>query len=164
MSVVSRMVRHRRAGAAARLVSAPPSTGLLAYCDEARQRQRRARRGRSPRDGGALHRRTHRCRQHRALRGARRPFFAQVLGPNRNTPRASTRSRPRRCRRPRKKRCARPSSTPISSTGNRSSNSAAAGVRCRCGWRGNFRCREITAVSNSQSQRHYIEARRRRAD
>ena len=46
---------------------------------------------------------------------------------------------------------------PISPTASRSSNSAAAGVRCRCGWRGNFRIREVTAVSNSPSQREFIE-------
>jgi len=31
------------------------------------------------------------------------------------------------------------------------------GVRCRCGWRGKFPNSEVTAVSNSQAQREYIE-------
>ena len=85
-------------------------------------------------------------------------FFARCWGPTANIPPASTRSRPPRCRRPRKRRCARPSSMPISPTGRRSSNSAAAGARCRCGWRGNFRMRgssrsRIRARSANTSRR-----------
>ena len=41
--------------------------------------------------------------------------------------------------------------------GQQSSNSAAAGVRCRCGWRERFPHARITAVSNSHSQRAFIE-------
>ncbi len=70
-------------------------------------------------------------------------FFALCWARTANTRRASTRNRSRRCARPRKRRCARPSTMRILRTDNRSWNSAAAGVRCRCGWRGNFRTRKL---------------------
>ncbi len=41
-------------------------------------------------------------------------------------------------------------------TGRTSSNSAAAGARCRCGWPATIPAARITAVSNSQSQRAFI--------
>ncbi len=42
-----------------------------------------------------------------------------------------------------------------------SSSWAAAGDRCHCGWRRSTRTRTITAVSNSRTQRQFIEARAR---
>ena len=77
---------------------------------------------------------------------------------------AFTRSRPRRCRRPRRRRCARPSSMRISPTGNRSSNSAAAGARCRCGWRGNFRMRRSRRYRIRTRSANISSARPRSAD
>ena len=46
---------------------------------------------------------------------------------------------------------------PISGTDNRSSNSAAAGARCPCGWPKIIRTPRSPSVSNSHSQRGFIE-------
>ena len=87
-------------------------------------------------------------------------FFAHVLGPNRKYSSCFYKELgSRRCRRPKRRRCAQTvEHADISPMDNRSSNSAAAGARCRCGWRGNFRMRRSSAVSNSNSQREYIES------
>ena len=158
MSFVSTDHRHRRARAAARCHHPrrdPPA--VLAHRHAARHRQRGKRCLVCRRDGGARHCRICRRGQCPALRGA-----GGVLRPRaRPEPQillaASTRSRPRPCRRPRKRRCARPSSMPISPTGNRSSNSAAAGVRCRCGWRGSFRIRRSRRFRTRTRSANIIE-------
>ena len=51
-----------------------------------------------------------------------------------------------------------PASEPISPMARRFWNSAAAGVRCRCGWPNGIASSRITAVSNSAPQRRFIEA------
>jgi hypothetical protein len=66
-------------------------------------------------------------------------FFARVLGPNRKYSSSSTRSLRPLFRKRKKRRCARPQSMPSLPTASRSWSSAAAGARCRCGWRGSFR-------------------------
>ena len=109
--------------------------------NKARHRQHRKRRMVRRRVGRARHRRVQR-RGHRAASRGAVGVLRACVGATRNIPRASTGSRPRRCRRPKRRRCVRRSGTPISLTANRFSNSAAAGVRCRCGWRGNSRIRK----------------------
>ena len=69
-----------------------------------------------------------------------------------------------RSRRPRSALSPKPRSTRRWPTASVSSSSAAAGDRCRCGWRENIPPRAYVAVSNSHSQRAFItgsaEARR----
>ena len=55
--------------------------------------------------------------------------------------------------RPRNARWRKPPRMPSWRTGSGSWNSAAAGGRCRCGWRERYPAREIVAVSNSHAQR-----------
>ncbi len=60
------------------------------------------------------------------------------------------------CRRGRTRAAGRAPNTPRLPTASAFSNSAAAGARCRCGWRGTIRRRGSPSVSNSHSQREFI--------
>jgi cyclopropane-fatty-acyl-phospholipid synthase len=62
-------------------------------------------------------------------------FFAKVLGPNLKYSSCFYKEHASTLQEAEEEAL---SSTPISPTANRSFNSAAAGVHCRCGWRGSF--------------------------
>ena len=131
--------RLRRAGAAARFCDPrrdPPA--LFAHGGAARRRRCGRRRRVRPGNGGARRRRTYGRGQCAALRGAGGFLRPRARAEPQIFLLFLSRGRPRPCRKRRKRRCARASIMQIWPTGSRSSNSAAAGVRCRCGWRGNF--------------------------
>ena len=142
MSFVVHDHRHRRARAAARRRHPRRDPApVLAHRNAARQRRRRETMPLSPTRWRHAPIAEYTDEANASITRCRRRSSRRCWARTANIPPASTRSRRRRCRRPRKRRCARPSSMPISPTARRSSNSAAAGARCRCGWRGSFRMR-----------------------
>ena len=90
-------------------------------------------------------------------------FFELVLGPNRKYSSCFYRHEATTLREAEEEALRQTASTPAWPTGRISWNSAAAGARCRCGWRGSFPNARITAVSNSQSQRAVHRGTGRRA-
>ena len=93
-----------------------------------------------------------------ALRAARRVLRRRARAAPQVQQLLVARRRRRRSTTPRPRRCRRPASAPGSPTASASSSSAAAGARSRCGWPRAIRRSRITALSNSHSQRAFIEA------
>ena len=91
-------------------------------------------------------------------------FFARVLGPNRKYSSCFHRRPASTLQEAEEEALRQTVEQPISPTGSRSSNSAAAGVRCRCGWRGNIRIRQSSRCRIRIRSGFMSRARARRLD